>query len=167
MKNDLNLIHELNDLLFTDKDTDPISRPVLWRRFRRHGETKLRIRCSGCNPEQGYSEGQLGCPYCKGYGYLYDEEILDGYLYKQNEGKDRYNLKMENILGKSDTTSYVLITPFDKSPLIDDTIYIFKLSDDNKILVPVVYEETMKVIYARTYKASTHGKDFSVSFLGG
>ena len=167
MKNDLNLVDELDDLLFSDKDTDRISRPVLWLKYRRDGQ-EHKINCPSCNPvDIGYVEGQLGCPSCKGKGYLWDEKIIEGYLYKQNEGKDRYNMNLFSVAGKANVTSYVLITPFDKAPLKEDTISILELDTSNMIKVPVNYIETVKVIYNRGQKASTNYKDFNVSFLGG
>ena len=167
MKNDLNLNDELNDLLFTDIDTDAISRPVLWTAYRRSVEGK-KINCSACNPDDtGYVEGQLGCPYCGGKGYMWDQKLINGYLYKQNEGKDRYNMNMFSDAGKADVTSFVLITPFDKSPLIEDTIDILGLDTNNRIQIPMYFESSLKVIYGRGVKASTKQADFHVAFLGG
>jgi len=166
MKNNLDLRDELYTLLFTDKETDKISRPVIWTAYRRNGKDK--INCSACNPHnQGYVEGQLGCPYCDGKGYMWDQKIIEGYMYKQNEGKDRYNLNMLSNAGKSNTTSYVLVTPFDIEPMIEDTISIIKLNSDNKIEVPIQIKETVKVVYSRNMKASQNDKDFHISYLGG
>lgn len=167
MKNDLNLSDELGDLLFTDVDTDQISRPVLWVRYRRD-DLNHKVNCPSCNPiDIGYVEGQLGCPYCRGKGYMWDEQIISGYLYKQNEGKDRYNMNMLSTAGKSNTTSFVLITAVDKAPLIEDTISLLVLNTNNKIKIPMIAEETLKVVYSRGQKASTNQKDFNVAFLGG
>lgn len=167
MRNDIDLNTELSELLFTDNDTDAISRPVVWKAYRRDSKNN-RINCSSCNAtDTGYVEGQFGCPYCDGKGYLWDETIISGYLYKQNEGKDRYNLNMFENAGKANTTSFVLITPFDKAPFIEDTISILKLDSNNRIEVPLLYESSLKVVYSRSVKASKKRADFNVSFLGG
>lgn len=168
MKNDLNLITELDTLLFTDLDTDAISRPLIWTRFRRHEDNDKRVNCSACNPNiNGYVEGQLGCPYCKGYGYLSDQSLIKGYLYKQNEGKDRYNLHAFEKIGKADTTSYVLVTPYDVKPLNEDYIELVDLDSNGKIAMPLKMTERLKVIFNRSMRASTNKTDFNISYLGG
>ncbi len=167
MKNNINLTDELNSLLFKDDITDQIWSPFLWKGYRRN-DLGNKINCQGCNPSNavGYIEGQFSCPYCKGEGYLYDEKLIKGYVYKQNEGKDRYNLQMATTAGKVSTTSYVLITPPDVLTGLDDVISILKLTD-GKINVPITVTEAMKVIYTRSFKASKNDKEFNVAFLGG
>ena len=165
MKNDLNLADELSTLLFTDNETDAISRTVLWTAYRRNGRGKL--NCSACNPTNiGYVEGQLGCPYCSGKGYMWDQKLIKGYMYKQNEGKDRYNLNMLSTAGKTDTTSYVLVTSFDIKPMIEDTVSILRM-DGDKIHIPIEIEETMKIVYSRDLRASNNSADLHISYLGG
>lgn len=168
MKNDLNLITELDTLLFTDLDTDAISRPLIWTKFRRQADESKRINCSACNSNiNGYVEGQLGCPYCRGYGYLSDQQIIKGYVYKQNEGKDRYNLHTFEKVGKADTTSYVLVTPHNVKPLNEDYIEFVELTDNGMIAMPLKITERSKVIFNRSMRASTHISDFNISYLGG
>ena len=69
--------------------------------------------------------------------------------------------------GKADVTSYVLVTPFDIEPMIEDTISILKVTLDNKIAIPLVREETVKVVYSRKMRASKNKADFHISYLGG
>lgn len=166
MRNDLNLDLELKDLLFTDKDTDAISRPVIWTEFRRKTDN-TKVNCSGCNPDNlGYVEGQLGCPYCQGAGYLWDQKLIEGYVYKANENKDRYNLGMVSSAGKADSTSFVLITPFDIRPQIEDTISIPRLDEYGRLAIPLFIEDKQRVIYSRSTRASK-SQDYFITYLGG
>lgn len=169
MKNTLDLSQELHQLLFTDEDTDAIKRPLIWRRFRRQEGTTKKINCSACNPSEnsGYIEGQYGCPYCSGEGYLWDEQLIEGYLYKQNEGKDRYNLNMASEAGKTNSTFNVLVTLFDTAPVIEDTIQVLSVDSDSRIAVPINIELSQKVVYSRYLRASRNSKDFNISYLGG
>lgn len=167
MRNDLNLSNELDTLLFTDLDTDAISRPLIWTKFRRNGDNK-RVNCSACNSGiNGYVEGQFSCPYCKGHGWLSDQSIIKGYTYKQNEGKDRYNLHTFEKVGKADTTSYILITPNSIKPQNEDYIEFVDLDDNGRILIPLKITEKSKVIFNRSMKASTSRSDYNVAYLGG
>lgn len=167
MKNTLDIKKELSLLLFTDVDTDPIARPFRWRSFRRD-ENKRRVCCPSCNPDiNGYIEGQFGCPYCEGLGYLFDEKIIQGYIYKQASGKDKYNLGMPTTAGKSTVSDYILVTRASIKPQLEDKISVFKLTEDSKIAIPIHYEDTYKVIYTRDLRASLNNSDYTVTFLGG
>lgn len=166
MKNTLNLEQEFSSLLFEDKEQEAISRPLLWRQYRRT-PTGNKINCRGCNPtDLGYVEGQPSCPYCSGLGYLWDEELIKGYMYKANDNKDRYNLKMTDVVGKSDTTSYVLVTPFDIFPKLEDTISILELGTNGLLTVPLIASETVAVVYSRQYHTGRTGR-YCISQLGG
>lgn len=167
MKNDIDLIQELDELLFTELDTDPISRPLLWTKFRRGVDDK-KINCLACNPSNnvGYVEGQIGCPYCNGRGYMFDQLLIKGYCYKQSEGSDNYNLKTNSKAGLTNTTRSILVTTYDIKPIHEDLIYIPKL-ENNLIKVPLEFEETFQVVFRKEFKGSTNSKDFNISYLGG
>lgn len=168
MKNDLDLVTELDTLLFTDIDTDAINSPFLWTSFRRGELEDQKVKCSSCNgSDNGYIEGQLGCPYCKGYGYLSDQHIIKGYLYKQNEGRDRYNLQAFDKIGKASTTSHILITRNNVRPLNEDYIEFLELDDDGRIAIPLKITGRMRVIFNKKMRASTNKIDYVVSYLGG
>ena len=44
---------------------------------------------------------------------------------------------------------------------------ILKMNLDNKIAIPLVIEETVKVVYSRGMRASKNKADFHISYLGG
>lgn len=168
MKNSIDLNKELRDLLFTDKDTEAISSPLLHTQYRRT-EEGLRQNCLACNPSLtvGYIEGQSSCPYCLGHGYIFDEKIIRGYLYKQNSGQDKYNLKYFDKAGKLDTASYLLITDKTINIKEEDKISILKLDDKGLISVPIRLISTHRVVADRNMVASRTNSDFNLNYLGG
>ena len=164
---ELDLSVEVADLLHTDKDCSPIKAPMIWVRFRRDSNSN-KIRCNGCNGESSvYKEGQKSCPYCSGYGYLFDEQIIDGYLYKYNEMRSRFNMIYPSEAGRLNSTDFQLIT--DKTILIEeeDKIKVPKLNTNGMIKVPLVFEDIFMCLYSRTYRASYNKAEFNLAVLGG
>ncbi len=163
---ELNLAEEVYDLLFTDKDCSPIYSPYIWRKIRRT-EDNRKIKCSSCNINSPYVEGQQTCPYCKGLGYVYDELLFSGYLYKQGVTRDFGNLWMKESIGTTDVSRYLLFT--DKSIAIglEDRILIPDLEEHGKLAIPLKISESCKCTYSRYFKASQNRADFNVALLGG
>lgn len=167
MKNDINLVHELDELLFTDNDTDAIAKPFLWKRFRRV-ESGAKEFCPSCNPiNSGIIEGQLGCIYCEGLGYLWDEVLIQGYTYQQNSGRDKYNLGMKANVGRADNTQLMLVTPGTWKPEKEDFITDLMVNEYGQIQVPIELGDTYKVIQNRVLRASKNKVDFYLTHLGG
>lgn len=164
---ELDIASEVYDLIFTSKDASPIKTPLVWLKFRR-SEDGRKINCNGCNSKGSiYTEGQQSCPYCNSYGYLYDEQLINGYMYKDNDSRDRLNLNYATPIGRADNTDLQLIT--DSSILIEkeDKIKILRLNQDGKISIPIKIERTLTCLYSRYLKASQKNSDFNVAVLGG
>lgn len=164
---ELNLAEEVYDLLFTDTDCSPIYTPYIWRKFRRT-ESNRKVKCPACNAgDSPYVEGQHECIYCEGLGYIFDETLIKGYLYKQGVTRDFGNLWMTTQAGTTDVSRYLLFT--DKSVAIglEDRILIPDLNNEGKINVPLRINEVCKCTYSRYFKASQNKADFNVALLGG
>lgn len=164
---ELNLAEEVYDLLLTDKDCSPIYSPYIWKKFRRNSENR-KIRCNACNIiDSPYVEGQQSCPYCSGLGYVYDEKLFPGYLYKQGVTRDFGNLWMKEPVGTTDVSRYLLFTDKHTSIGLEDRILIPELNLEGKIAIPLDIVETCKCTYSRYFKASQNKTDFNVALLGG
>jgi hypothetical protein len=164
---ELNLEEEVYDLLFTDKDCSPISSPYIWRKFKRASDNR-KINCLSCNkPDSLYVEGQKGCPYCSGYGYVYNDVIIKGYLYKQGITRDFGNLWMKTKTGTTDVSRYIFFTDSSVVLGLEDRILIPTLNEEGLISIPLHINETCKCTYSRYFKASKNRADFNVSLLGG
>lgn len=165
MRQDIHLDRELYDLLFTDKITQRIARPLIWIKYRRDSQYN-RIPCPSCNVNYGYKEGQYGCPYCKSLGYLWDEELIEGYLYRKGSSKETNSYAMPSFAGRSDTSSFILITTKDTKPRLGDKIHIIDLLPNGNIAIPILKTEDLVVTYDREYKASHIGTDFNYCLVG-
>lgn len=164
---ELNLAEEVYDLLFTDKDCSPIHSPFIWKKFRRTNYNK-KLRCSSCNREDSpYVEGQQECPYCEGLGYIFDETLISGYLYKQGVTRDFGNLWMKTPAGTTDVSRYLLFTDKSVSIGLEDRIIIPDIDEYGRIVIPLNINETCKCTYSRSFKASQNRADFNVALLGG
>ena len=164
---ELNLEEEVYDLLFTDKDCSPIYTPFIWRKFERTSNNR-KVNCMSCNkPDSLYIEGQDTCPYCKGYGYMFKDKIIKGYLYKSSNTRDFGNLWMKTQIGTTDVSRYILFT--DSSAILntEDRLLIPNLNMEGRIEIPLHINEVCKCTYSRYFKASQNRADFNVSLLGG
>ena len=164
---ELNIAEEVYDLLFTDKDCSPIHSPFVWRKFRRTKDNR-KVRCSSCNKaDSSYVEGQQECPYCEGLGYIFDEVLISGYLYKQGVTRDFGNLWMKTTAGTTDVSRYLLFT--DKIVVIglEDRIMLPDLDENGRVAIPLNINETCKCTYSRNFKASQSKADYNVALLGG
>ena len=164
---ELSIAEEVYDLLFTDTDCSPINSPYVWRKFRRTPDNR-KVRCTSCNREDSpYVEGQQECPYCKGLGYIFDELLFSGYLYKQGVTRDFGNLWMKTMAGTTDVSRYLLFTDNKVAIGLEDRILIPDLNIDGKIAIPLNINEVCKCTYSRYFKASQNKADFNVALLGG
>ena len=164
---ELDINSEIYDLIFTDTDCSPIKSVVIWRKFRRE-DRNTRVRCLSCNSDiNGYSEGEKTCPYCKGYGYIYDEVLVEGYLAKNNLRKAYYNLSMDTTAGKSDSSRYEFYTKSDTLIGQEDRILLPEYTGNGNIAIPVNIVETTQCVYSRSLVASRRGSDFNIALLEG
>ena len=164
---ELIIADEIYSLLFTEEDCSPISSPFIWRKFRRT-ENNRKLNCSACNPVgSNYVEGQHECPYCNGLGYIYDDTIILGYLYKQSVIKDFGNLWMKEQIGTTDVSRYTLFTDKSVSIGLEDRILFPDLTENGQIAIPIKIVESCKCSYSRYFKASQQRSDFNVALLGG
>lgn len=164
---ELNVAEEVYDLLFTDKDCSPISTPYIWKKFRRDSNNR-KINCNACNPiDSLYIEGQKGCPYCDSLGYIFDEKLFLGYLYKQGVTRDFGNLWMKTEAGTTDVSRYLLFTDKNIAIGLEDRVLIPDLDDNGRIKIPLHKIESCKCTYSRYFKASQSRADFNVALLGG
>lgn len=158
---------EIYDLIFTDTDCSPIKATFIWRKFRREKD-RSRTRCSACNSDiNGYSEGEKTCPYCKGYGHIYDDVIVEGYLSRSNIRRSFYNLDMPTMAGKSDNSRYELYTTRDTLIGQEDRILIPSYTEDGRIAIPLNIVETTQCVFSKTMVASRRDSDFNIALLEG
>ncbi len=158
---ELNLQTELVDLLFTDKDCSPIKIPLIHKRIRNDTNNSL-LRCS-CT-SNNYNEGLLRCPYCKGFGYLYDEVIIEGYIHQGNASKFKHMFDMTTEAGVNEKEVKLLFTPSTINIKAKDAIKTLSLLN-NKIKIPLEVLNVYRVYYTNKLRASTNDTDYNVSLL--
>lgn len=163
---ELNLSEEFNSLLLTDTDCTPIYSPYIWRKFERSGNR--RKNCQACNKEDGnYIEGAHECPYCRGYGYIFKDEIIKGYLAHASVRRSFSNLSMEEEAGLSDKARYLLFTDKSVRVLEEDFILIPQLDENGRISIPLYIEQEKRCLYSDRYTANGAYLDFNLALLGG
>ena len=163
---EIELNTELSELLFDDTDFKSIASPMIHRAFRRNPETKLKLPCPACNDRlNGLLEGQIDCPYCLGYGALFDDRIIKGFLYRQNYLREQTNLKMATKAGKNDNSAFTLATDKDTFLEIEDKVLIVELRPDGRITVPLNITLQNTVYFSRNMLASGTNCDYNIAII--
>lgn len=160
---ELILSNELSDLLFTDKDCSPIKSPFIHKKIRRDLSGNI-IKCK-CTYLNGNASGDLTCPYCYGDGYLFDEVIIEGFTYKDNYLRERYNLKMDSLAGYNDHDPLMLVTSGNVSINKLDRIYSVELDSNGRINIPLNITHKYTVYFNTKMKASQEKLDYNLTVI--
>ncbi len=96
-----------------------------------------KIKCNTCNHEYGNS-GIVGCPSCDGVGYLWDEKLIVGYMYRPQQIRlsEQYSNHLQ--IGRNDNPSFILITPKEYKIALGDYIFSIDTTDDGGIKIPLI-----------------------------
>lgn len=161
---ELNIEQEVFDLLFTDKDCSPIKTPCILKKYRRREDNNNRIECV-CFLNNKFKEGIKDCPYCYGDGYLFDEIIIEGFIYSRQRGFDNFSVPSE--AGYSDKESAFLITDSKTVVHAKDIIYQIELNATGQIRIPLIYSNKYLVLHSKKMKASRNAIDYNFITLSG
>lgn len=158
------IIHkELHDLLFTETDCTPIQLPYVHRKFRRDFNFN-RVRCPGCNQgESGSKEGLIDCPYCKGEGYLWDDEIIQGWMFDYS-GSSR-SISSPSVGGYTIEGTKKLVTPSKYFVREKDYVYDIVLDSKNRIQVPIQYDRKFICTYSEKYTSDGSDSQYNMCNL--
>jgi hypothetical protein len=156
---------EFDDLLFTDTDCTPLFTPVLYRKLRRD-ILGNQIRCTGCNARaSGIIEGDPSCPYCDGIGYLWDESIINGWIYANDALRPGLG-HLPQPLGETDFNAYTIATRADLLLYNEDYIRTFNLSSDGTISLPITFRGSFKIYNTTQYASNQRNSEFNLAKLG-
>lgn len=96
-----------------------------------------KIKCTACNYNDG-SVGKTGCPKCDGIGYLWDERLITGYMYRPQQIRLSDQLSRYSRLGQMDQSSFILITASKYEISLGDILYSVDLNSNGGINIPIV-----------------------------
>lgn len=162
---ELKIDKELEDLLFTDTDCTPLFHPVLIRTLRK--KKGYRVQCPSCNPTlHGIKDGTKYCPYCDGVGFLWDEKLVDAWVYRGTFlSSKNTSLGIPLSVGDNDFKLYYIVTH--KTLFLDtgDYALIPSLDLNGRIIVPFTFEETFKVIDSVKKASNQRESEYNVAKL--
>jgi hypothetical protein len=162
---ELKIDKELEDLLFTDTDCTPLFHPVLIRRIRKKGSYQL--NCPSCNPGlNGIKQGEKYCPYCDGVGYLWDEKLIDAWVYRGTFlSSKNTSLGIPLDVADNDFKLFYIVTHKSINLDVSDYVLIPSLDNKGRIVVPFLFEETFKVIDSIKKASNQRESEYNVAKL--
>lgn len=162
---ELIITDELNDLLYSDKDCTAIRIPFLHKKFRRDSELKKEF-CPACNfGVSGTKEGQKGCPYCGGEGYLWDEVIQLGWFFRPNIRTAISSLDYPSTVGRDLNKEIKLLTTPEIFIYEGDFIYNIKIDENKNIAVPLLRQEEYFCYFAERFASNQSNSEFNIAGL--
>lgn len=139
--------------------------PFIHRKFRRDSMENT-IHCPACNPTaSGTVEGDLGCPYCKGLGWLWDDKIITGWIYGFNDRKARESLQSPESVGRDKDADFKLVTINDYMIFPGDLIFDIKLDENKRIRMPLIIQEKFHCVYSDRFTSSGINSEYNVAGL--
>lgn len=137
---ELDLRQEVADF-FNGKDFGNEKFNVFLHRQIRIDDTKYpyinRIKCPTCNHDYN-NEGKIGCPTCDGIGYLWDEKLIIGYIYRPQHIRLADQLSKFSNIGRMDNPAFVIVTPHKYKVKTGDFVYAISTQDNGGIVIPLV-----------------------------
>jgi|GEM_PF-6607650 len=138
--NELDLREEVNALFDgTDFGTEKFN--ILLHRSIRVDKTKYpytnKVKCNTCNHDYN-NAGKPGCPSCDGVGYLWDEKLIIGRIYRPQQIRLSDQLAQFANIGRMSNASMILITPHVYKINASDILYEIELTDNGGIHFPII-----------------------------
>lgn len=156
---------ELKELLFTDKDCTPIRSLFLHKKYRRDADLE-KVACPSCNYGiSGTKEGQKGCPYCKGDGFLWDESIVSGWFFRPNIRTAISSYMLPSEAGRDLNKEVRLLTPPEVFIAEGDIVYDIKINKDKRIHIPILRYEDYLCYFAERYASNQSDSEFNIAGL--
>lgn len=137
--------------------------PLIHRKMRMSQDLKP-IKCPTCWNEKS-SEGILGCPSCDGVGYLWDEEIIPGFMYVTVDRSMIKSLDIDREVGRMQTENFTLITPSHVRTRSKDVISEIYMNSDGEPVIPIQKENSFLVTSSRNVRLDGAKSQFRVSYL--
>jgi hypothetical protein len=163
MIEELDLRKELIEL-FTGEDFGNEKKiPYILRRARRK-ENLLPVRCPACWNEVS-KEGRQGCSDCDGLGFLWDETIINGFMYFISKNNTVRSYDYSSEAGRSEKYGIGLITDYTGVILNGDMIYLPRMTASGAILTPIILEEEYLTINTKKYRLDNNKLEFNSIIL--
>lgn len=162
---ELIITDELRDLLFSTKDATPLQTPFLHKRYRRDFDGG-KLPCPSCNAGiSGTREGRKGCPYCKGDGYLWDELIIEGWLFRANIRTAISSYDMPTQAGIDLNKEIRFLTMPEIFINEGDIISKIKIGTNKKISIPLTRHEEYLCYFSERFASNQSDSEFNIAGL--
>lgn len=162
---ELDVNKEIYDLLMTDTDCTPISKPIIHREIQVDDKGNL-IRCPSCNyKNSGFIEGIPDCPYCHGVGFQWKESIQTGWIFKPNIRTAFRSYDYPEPVGRDIDKQARLLTLPDVVVKERDLIYEIKMDKNKDIEIPLKYNQIYTCFFSEKLASDQSDSEFNLAGL--
>lgn len=162
---ELKIEEELRDLLFTTTDCNPLFTPLVHRKFRRD-YYENRVNCPACNPtNDGRLEGEPNCPTCFGLGWMWDDVIIEGWLYRFEPKKASNSLTYPSEVGQDLDRDHRVVTMPEIYLFPGDLIFDIKIDNNNRIQIPLVIQEKYLCVFSDRMASNGSNSEYNIAGL--
>ena len=162
LTNELNIKEEL-DLFLDGTDFGTPKYNVFIHRKTRFVNDK-KVHCGTCwNKET--QEGRLGCPDCDGVGYLWDEKLIIGYIYRPQYIRLTDEMQHATPVALAQNKSMTLITPIQFKFSEGENILLPHLTDQGAIIAPISIQEQYIITAAQTIRLDNGKAEYNIGAI--
>jgi hypothetical protein len=162
MIKEIDLRAELDELISGADFGNEKKIPFVLRRSRRNSDLSA-VRCTCWNRIS--NEGRTGCADCDGLGFLWDEVIINGFMYFVSKGNVMRSYDYSVEAGRSEKYGVGLITTYTESISDGDIVYVPKMTSSGAIIFPAIKEEEYYVVNSRKYRLDMNMVQFNAIIL--
>lgn len=119
-----------------------------------------KVKCPTCNHDYN-NEGKIGCPSCDGIGYLWDEALIIGRVYRPQQIRLSDQLSKFANIGRADNPSFILIVPFQYKVNAGDIVYDIQTTDNGGIELPIIKTHKYMCVSSIPMKLDFNKTEFS------
>lgn len=133
---ELDIAEELGEF-FSGEDFGKEKGDILILRKYRRDNNLSRIPCAGCNNLASIQGGIEGCPYCQGFGYIWDEQVVEGYVYSKKHASFGASFNFAREYSRTFSDKYMVVLENKHKAYEGDHIYTLNKTSDGKIVMPM------------------------------
>ena len=161
---ELDIAEELSEF-FSGKDFGEKKDNILILRNYRRDENLSRVPCLACNNIASIQGGIEGCPYCQGFGYIWDEKIVEGYVYSKKHASFGASFNFAREYSRTFSDKYMVVLENKHKAYEGDHIYTLDKTSDGKISIPMKRSYGMIVATAPPIGIVKNEKEFTLLIM--
>lgn len=159
---ELDLVEEIS--LFLDGTDFGVPKYNTFVQRKARLEDNIKVKCDTCW-NQVSQEGRKGCPDCDGVGYLWDEKLIIGYMWRPNYIRLSDEGSHLKPVAQSQNKGMTLITPKEFILRDEEVIIVPRVEDNGTVTMPLEVDEKFIITAAQKIRLHHNRIEYNIASL--